>query len=250
MILKDVKVLHWICEQIWKAQQLPQDWKRSVFIPIPKNGNAKECSNYHTIALISHAGRLCLKSFNLGFSSMWTQNFQMYKLDFKKAEEPRSNCQHLLDHEESKGVSEKCLLLLHWLLESLWLWGSQQIGKILKRWEYQTTLPASWETSVQVKKQQLEPYMEWLTVSKLGKEYSKGIYCHPVCLTSMQSTLCEMPGWIITRWNQDCQEKYQQPEICRWYHSNGRKWRGTKEHLDKDERGKWKIWLKTQYLKN
>ena len=56
-ILKDnaVKVLHSICQQIWKMQQWPQDWKRSVFIPIPKKGNAKECSNYHTIALISHA---------------------------------------------------------------------------------------------------------------------------------------------------------------------------------------------------
>ena len=55
-ILKDdaVKVLHSICQQIWKTQQWPQDWKRSVFIPIPKKGNVKECSNYHTIALISH----------------------------------------------------------------------------------------------------------------------------------------------------------------------------------------------------
>ena len=58
-ILKDdaVKVLHSICQQIWKTQQWPQDWKRSVFIPIPKKGNAKECSNYHTIALISHASK-------------------------------------------------------------------------------------------------------------------------------------------------------------------------------------------------
>ena len=56
-----VKVLHSICQQIWKTQQWPQDWKRSVFIPIPKKGNAKECSNYHTIALISHANKVMLK---------------------------------------------------------------------------------------------------------------------------------------------------------------------------------------------
>ena len=64
-ILKDdaVKVLHSICQQIWKTQQWPQDWKRSVFIPIPKKGNAKECSNYHTIALISQASRVMLKIF-------------------------------------------------------------------------------------------------------------------------------------------------------------------------------------------
>ena len=62
-ILKDdaVKVLHSICQQIWKTQQWPQAWERSVFIPIPKKGNAKECSNYHTIALISHASKVMLK---------------------------------------------------------------------------------------------------------------------------------------------------------------------------------------------
>ena len=62
-ILKDdaVKVLHLICQQIWKTQQWPWDWKRSVFIPIPKKGNAKECSNYHTIALIVHASKVMLK---------------------------------------------------------------------------------------------------------------------------------------------------------------------------------------------
>ena len=62
-ILKDdaVKVLSSICQQIWKTQQWPQDWKRSVFIPIPKKGNAKECSNYHTNTLISHASKIMLK---------------------------------------------------------------------------------------------------------------------------------------------------------------------------------------------
>ena len=62
-ILKDdaVKVLHLICQQIWKTRQWPQDWKRSVFIPIPKKGNAKECSDYHTVALITHASKVMLK---------------------------------------------------------------------------------------------------------------------------------------------------------------------------------------------
>ena len=68
-ILKDdaVKVLHSKCQQIWKTQQWPQDWKRSVFIPIPKKGNAKEYSNYHTIALISHASKVMLKLFKPGY---------------------------------------------------------------------------------------------------------------------------------------------------------------------------------------
>ena len=70
-ILKDdaVKVLHSICQQIWKTQQWPQDWERSVFIPIPKKDNAKECSNYCTIALISHASKVMLKIIQPGFNN-------------------------------------------------------------------------------------------------------------------------------------------------------------------------------------
>ena len=68
-ILKDdaVKVLHSICQHIWETQLWPQDWKRSIFITIPKKGNAKECSDYHTIALISHASKVCSKSFKIVF---------------------------------------------------------------------------------------------------------------------------------------------------------------------------------------
>ena len=76
-ILKDdaVKVLHSICQQIWKTQQWPQDWKRLVFIPIPKKDNAKECSNYHTIALISHASKIMLK-----FLQAWLQQYMNREL--------------------------------------------------------------------------------------------------------------------------------------------------------------------------
>ena len=90
-ILKDdaVKLQHSTCQQIWKTQQWPQDWKGSVFIPIPKKCNAKECPNYGTIALISHANKMNnSKSFKLDFSSRWTENFQMSKLGLEKAEEP------------------------------------------------------------------------------------------------------------------------------------------------------------------
>ena len=71
-ILKDdaVKVLHSVCQQIWKTQQWPQDWKKSVFIPIPKKGNAKECSNYHTTAFNSHASKVMPKILKRGFKSM------------------------------------------------------------------------------------------------------------------------------------------------------------------------------------
>ena len=89
-ILKDdaVKVLHSIYQQIWKTQQWPQNWKRSVFIPIPKKGNAEECSNYRTTALISHASKEMSKFSKPGFSNTWTMNFQMFKLVLEKAEDP------------------------------------------------------------------------------------------------------------------------------------------------------------------
>jgi len=114
-ILKDdaVKVLHSICQQIWKSQQWPQDWKRSVCIPIPKKGNAKECPNYHTTALISHASKVTLKSLQARPQQYVTVNFQMFKLVLEKAEEPEIYCQNLLDHGKSRRVPEKHLFLLY-----------------------------------------------------------------------------------------------------------------------------------------
>ena len=87
-ILKDdaVKVLHAICQQIWKTQQWPQDWKRSVFIPIPKKGNAKECSNYHTTALISHARKVMPKILQDRLQQYVNQELPDVQAGFRKAE--------------------------------------------------------------------------------------------------------------------------------------------------------------------
>ena len=89
--LKDdaIKVLHSIFQQIWKTQQWPQDWKRSILIPISTKGSTKECSNHQTIALISHASKVMLKILlKLGLSAVQTNNFQMSKLGLEKEEEP------------------------------------------------------------------------------------------------------------------------------------------------------------------
>ena len=90
-----MKALHSICQQIWKNQQRPQDWKRSVFISIPKKGNAKECSDYRTIELISHASKVMLKILQARLQQYMNQmywklqqSFLMFKLDLEKAEEP------------------------------------------------------------------------------------------------------------------------------------------------------------------
>ena len=87
-ILKDeaVKVLYSICQQIWKTQQWPQDWKRSVFIPIPKKGNAKECSNNSTIALISHASKVMLKILQLRLQQYMNQELSDIRMDLEKTE--------------------------------------------------------------------------------------------------------------------------------------------------------------------
>ena len=191
-ILKDdaVKGLHSICQPIWKTQQRPQDWKRSVFFPISKKGNAKECSNYHTIALISHASKVVLKILHARLQQY--VNRELPDVQWT-AEEPEiklpTSAGPLKKQESSRKTSISALLTIP---KPLTVW----ITINWKRWECQTTWPASWEICTQVKKQQLELDMEQQTGSKLGKEYVKAAYCHPAYLTSMQSTSCEMPGWM------------------------------------------------------
>ena len=83
-----MKVLHSICQQIWETHQWPQDWKRSVFIPIPKKGNAKECSNHCTLALISHASKVMLKILQARLQQYMNRELPDVQAGFRKAEEP------------------------------------------------------------------------------------------------------------------------------------------------------------------
>ena len=112
-ILKDiaVKVLHSICQQIWKTQQWPQEWKRSVFTLIPKTGNAKECSYYHTITLISHASKVILKILHARLQQY--MNFQMFKLDLERAKEPEIKLQTFIGSLEKQESSRNHLLLFY-----------------------------------------------------------------------------------------------------------------------------------------
>ena len=166
-ILKDdaVKVLHSICQQIWKTQQWPQDWKRSVVIPIPMKGNAKECSNYHTIAVISHASKVMVKILQARLQQY--MNFLMFNLVLEKAEEPEiklpASSGPWKKQESSRKTSISALLTMP---KPLTVWITMNCGKFWKRWEYQTTWPASWEICMQVRKQQLELDMEQHTDSK------------------------------------------------------------------------------------
>ena len=134
-ILKDdaVKVLHSIRQQIWKTQQWPQDCKRSVFIPIPKKGNAKECSKYHTTVLISHASKVSVQNPPSQDSTVHEPRWIL-----KSLRNQRSNCQHPLDHRKSKRVPEKYLFLLYWLCHSLCV-DHHKLWKIIKEVGKQAT---------------------------------------------------------------------------------------------------------------
>ena len=160
-------MLHSVCQQIWKTQQWPQDWKRSVFIPIPKNGNAKECSNYCTIALISHTSKVMLKILQARLQQYMNGELPDVQAGLEKAEEPEiklpTSAGSWKKQESSRKNSISALLTKP---KPLTVWVTINCGKLWKRWEYQTTWPASWETSMQVRKQQLELDMEQQTGSK------------------------------------------------------------------------------------
>ena len=114
-ILKDgaVKVLHSICQQIWKTEQWPQHWKSSVFIPIPKKGNAKECSNYHTIALISHASKVMLKILQARLQQYVNRELPDVQAGFRKRRRTKDHIVNIHWIMEKARVPEKHLFLLH-----------------------------------------------------------------------------------------------------------------------------------------
>ena len=131
-ILKDdaVKVLHSVCQHIWKTQQWPQDWKRSVFITIPKKGNAKGCP----VALISHFSKVMLKILQARLQQYVNRELPDVQAGFRKGRGTKIKLPtYPLDHQKSKRVPEKHLFLLYWLCQSLWLWITTNFGKLLER---------------------------------------------------------------------------------------------------------------------
>ena len=124
-----------------KTQQWPQDWKRSVFIPIPKKGNAKECSNYCTIVLISHTSQVMLKILQARLQQYGNQKLPDVQARFRKGRGTRgTKFQHSLYHRKRKGVPEKTSISAFLTMSiSLTVWITINCGKFLKRWEYQIT---------------------------------------------------------------------------------------------------------------
>ena len=159
-------MLHSVYQQIWKTQQWPQNWKRFSFQSqrkiMPKN--VQTTIQLHSFYVLV---RLCSKSLKLGLSSTWTKNFQMYKLCLEKAEEPESQLATFAGSWRKQGNSIKASIsALLTMPKPLTMWITINCGQFWKRWEYQTTWPASWETYMQVRKQQLGLDMEQQTGSK------------------------------------------------------------------------------------
>ena len=140
-ILKDdaVKVLHSICQQIWKIQQWLQDWKRSVFIPIPKKGNPEECSNYHTIALISHASKVMLKILQARLQQYMNRELPAVQAGFRKGRGTRdqiANIRWVI--EKAREFQKNIYFCFIDYAKPLTVWIITNCGKFFRRREYQT----------------------------------------------------------------------------------------------------------------
>ena len=144
-VLKDgaVKLLHSICWQIWNPQHYPRDWKMSIFIPIPKKSNAKECSNYHTIAFISHAIKVILKILQARLQQYVNHELPDVQAGFRKGRGSRDQIAIFglsKKQQSSRKTSTSASLTMP---KPLTMCITTNCGKFFKRWDYQATLPAS-----------------------------------------------------------------------------------------------------------
>ena len=160
--------------------------------------------------LHSHASKVTLKILQARLQQYLNRELPDVQAGFTKGRGTRDKIANILwifeKQESSRKTPSSALLTMP---KPLIVWITTNCGKFLKRREYKTTLPASWEMCKQVKKQQLELDLEKWTGSKLGKEYVKVLHCHLPYLTYMQNISCKMPDWMNSIWNQDCWKKYQ-----------------------------------------
>ena len=163
-----VKVMHSICQQIWKTQLWPQDWKRSVFIPIPEKGNAKECSNYCTIALISHASKVMIKILQARLQQYVNHELADVQAGFRKGRGTRDQIANICWIIEKTREFQKNIYFC--FIESAKAFDSvnhNKLWKILKEMGIPDHLTCSQEIYMQVRKQQLELDMEqWLVPNR------------------------------------------------------------------------------------
>ena len=244
-------MLHSICQQIWKTQQWPQDWKRSVFPPIPKKGNAKECSNYCTIALISHTSKICSKFSKPGFNSTWTVNFQMFKLVLEKVEEPEiklpTSIGSLKKQESSRKTSTSALLTTPMPFDCV---NHSKLWKILKEMgipDYQTCLLRNTYAGQEATVRTGHGTTDWL---QIGKGVRQGCILSPWLLNLYAEYIMRNAGLDEAQAGIKIAGRNINNLICIWHHPFGRKQRRAKEPLDESETGEWKSCLKAQHSEN
>ena len=180
-------------------EQLVANWFHGLRAPqLFCSALAKQCSDYCTIALISHASKVVLKILQTRLQQDANHELPDVQAGFRKSRGTRYQIANILWIIKKAREFQKniyfCFIDYTEAFDCVEL--TTNCGKLLKRWEYQTTWPASWELCMQVRKQQLELDMEQQAGSKSGKESIKAVYCHPAYLTYMQSTSWEMLGWI------------------------------------------------------
>ena len=212
-ILKDeaLKVLHSICQQIWKTQQWPQDWKRSIFIPIPKKGNAKESSDYHIAALISHASKIMLKILQARLQQ-FNENFQMYKLDLEKAEEPEIKLPTSAGSSKKTREFQKNIYFGFTDYAKPFDWvDHNKLWKILQEIgipDHLTCLLRNLHAGKEATVKTGHGTTDWF---QIGKGVRQGCIVSP-CLFNLYAEYI-MQNAVLdeasTSWNQDCREAYQ-----------------------------------------
>ena len=188
--------MHSIFHQIWETQQWPQDWKgKFSFQSQRKAMPFKECSNYHTIALISHASKVILNILHIRLQQYVNHEFQMFKLNLGNAEEPEIKLPTSIGSLKKQESSRKKHLLLLYLLppKPLTVWITTNCGKFWKRWAYQTTWPASRVICLQVKIRTGNGTTDWF---QIWEGVHQDVYFQTAYLTYIQSTLCETPRWM------------------------------------------------------
>ena len=169
--------------------------------------------------LISHASKVCSKSFRLGFSSTWTKNIHCLRFS-KTQRNQRSNCQHFWILKKARAFQKKIYFCFTDSAKGFDCVDHRELWNILKEMRVPDHLICLLSNPYTGHRANLELDLEQLTGSKLRKEWDMALYCHAAYFTlcRVQHVKC-WPGWMAS-WNQDCQERYQQLQICRGHHSN------------------------------
>jgi len=186
-------VLHSICQQIWKTQQWPQDWKRSVLIPFPKKDNAKECSNYHTIALISQASEVMLKILQARLQQYMNHELPDVQAGFRKGRGTRGQianiCWIIKKAREFQKNIYFCFIDYAKAFDCV---DHNKLWKILQEMGIPDHLTCLLYSGQEAAVRNGHGTTDWFQIGKgVCQEY-----CHPGYLIYMQSTSCEIPGWI------------------------------------------------------